>query len=269
MISVLLLAFSAATAAASPATADPTMVRDAAQAIEAGRLEEARLMIARAVGAGARGAAVEQLMADLAFVSGKYADALAGYSDLAATGHKDQRVCERGAIAALELGQPGEAKPFVDCATDSDDASWAAWNARGVLADWSRDWTAADRAYARAHQLAPTQAKVVNNAGWSHVLRGDWAGALPYLEAAAALDPKSSKIADNLELARAAVAPELPRRQPNEPKREWAERLNDAGVAAELTGDKSKAVAAFTGALDASDVWYTRASNNLEAATRN
>lgn len=269
MIPALLLALSAAAASVPPATADPSMVRDAAQAIDAGRLKEARLMIARAVGAGARGPAVEQLMADLAFVSGNFAEALAGYTDLAGSDHKDQRICERGAIAALELGQTGEAKPFVECSTNSTQASWRAWNARGVLADIARDWAEADQAYARAHALAPNEARIVNNAGWSHVLRGDWAGALPYLEDAAKMDPNSQKIADNLELARAALAPELPRRQANEAKREWAERLNDAGVAAELMGDTKKAVAALTSALEASDTWYARASNNLEAVTGN
>jgi hypothetical protein len=41
--------------------------------------------------------------------------------------------------------------------------------------------------------------------------------------------------------------------------------LNDAGVAAEMLGQKKRAVAAFTQALDASPIWYDRASNNLKA----
>jgi hypothetical protein len=38
-------------------------------------------------------------------------------------------------------------------------------------------------------------------------------------------------------------------------------------MAAEMLGDRQRAVAAFTAALDASGRWYERASNNLQAAT--
>jgi hypothetical protein len=40
--------------------------------------------------------------------------------------------------------------------------------------------------------------------------------------------------------------------------------LNDAGVAAAILGDKRRATAAFTQALDVSGTWYSRAANNLE-----
>jgi hypothetical protein len=85
-------------------------------------------------------------------------------------------------------------------------------------------------------------------------------------EKAAPRDPKSSRIANNLELARAALASDLPKRRPGEDDRAWAARLNDAGVAALLLGDKQRAVAAFAQALEASGSWYDRAANNLKAA---
>ena len=71
MITALLVA-----AAVAAAPADPAMLSDAARAIEAGRLEQARTMIGRAVAAGAGGPQVERLLADLAFASGKDAEAL-------------------------------------------------------------------------------------------------------------------------------------------------------------------------------------------------
>jgi hypothetical protein len=82
------------------------------------------------------------------------------------------------------------------------------------------------------------------------------------------LDPNSSRIANNLELARSAMAGDLPRRRAQETDEAWAERLNDAGIAAEILGDKPRAIAAFTQALEASGRWYERAANNLEAASR-
>ncbi len=77
------------------------------------------------------------------------------------------------------------------------------------------------------------------------------------------LDGKSDRITNNLELARAALASDLPGRRAGESNEDWAVRLNDAGVAAELLGDRMRAVAAFTQALDAVPCGMIGASNNL------
>ena len=251
-----------ATAAPVP---DPTILKDAAHAIDAGRLEEAKLIIARAVTAGLRGAPIERLTANLAFASGNYLQAWSQYRHLAKAPDKEEGDCEKGAIAALRLQRAADAQPLVDCAVEFPNASWRAWNARGVLADMQQDWAAADESYAHARQLAPSEATIVSNQGWSKLLRGDWSGALPLFEDAAALDSTSERIANNLELVHAALAADLPARRAGETNAEWAARLNDAGVAAELIGDRQRAVAAFTQALDANPVWYDRASNNLAA----
>ncbi len=269
MILVLVAAASAAIQPAPALAPDPGLLRDAARSIEGGRLEEARLIIARAITQGARGPAVERLTADLDFASGKYVEALTGYQDLARSADKQTSDCERGAISALKTGRVDDAKPLVACAIGVDHPSWRAWNAMGVLADFTGDWADADEAYARAHAAAPREARIVNNEGWSKLLRGDWAAAVPYFEEAVALDAKNERIANNLELAKAALAADLPRRQAGESDESWAARLNDAGVAAELLGDRKRAVAAFTQALDADPTWYDRASNNLRALSQN
>jgi tetratricopeptide (TPR) repeat protein len=265
MIVSLLAAASVASQSPPAAPADPSVLKDAAEAIHAGRLVEAKLIIARAISLGSRGDPVERLTADLAFASGKYLQALVGYQHLASSLSRQPGDCENGAISALELGRIADAEPLVDCAVASGESSWRAWNARGVLADFKQDWPTADEAYARAHKLDPQNARVINNQGWSMLLRGDWASAIPLFEQAVLLDGKSRRIADNLELARAALAADLPKRRPDEDGHDWAARLNDAGVAAEMLGQKKRAVAAFTQALDASPIWYDRASNNLKA----
>lgn len=264
-----LLAASSLAAAPVPARPNASLLSDASQAIDAGRLEEAKLLIGRAVSAGASGVPVDRMVAKLAFASHKYAEALAGYQRLTASSEKQPGDCVNGAIAALEIGKPTEAKPLVDCATASPNASWRAWNARGVLADFNQDWSGADEAYSRAHQLAPNEARIINNEGWSKLLRGDWAGAIPFFEQAASIGGASERIANNLELAKAALAADLPKREAGESARDWAARLNDAGVAASLLGEKQRAIAAFTQALDANPSWYDRASNNLKAVSPN
>jgi Flp pilus assembly protein TadD len=268
MIANLFIAAGVATA--SPVQTVPTnapSLADAAHAISAGRLDQGRLMIARAMAAGATGPAVERLLADLAFASGNDAEALARYRYLRVIDAKNWSVCESAGIAALRTDLLEEAKIMLQCATAQPGASWHSWNARGVLADLERDWPEADMAYARAERLAPAEARVINNQGYSHLLRGDWPSAVDCFDRAAALDPRSSRIANNLELARSALAVDLPRRRDGESDQDWAARLNDAGVLAEIMGDRSRAVAAFTQALAASGHWYVRAANNLEAAS--
>jgi Flp pilus assembly protein TadD len=269
MIFIFVIAASVAVQAPPAARPDGSILADASHAIKAGRLEEAKLIIARAIAQGFTGASIERLTADLAFASGNYPQALVGYQHLVRSSEKEDRDCDRGAIAALEIGRVEDAKPLVECAVAAAHPTWRAWNASGVLADFVHDWAKADESYSRAHQLAPNEARIVNNEGWSKLLRGDWAGAVPFLEEAAKQDPKSERIANNLELAKAALAADLPQRGAEESDHDWAVRLNDAGVVAELLGDKKRAVAAFTQALDASPVWYDRASNNLEALSQN
>ena len=104
------LLLAAALAGASP-TAGP--LTEAAHAISAGRLEQARIMINEAVKAGAKGEAVDRLLADLAFESGDYQAALAGYKTLLGSHSGDLFLAERAGIAAVPFeafgyeGEPG------------------------------------------------------------------------------------------------------------------------------------------------------------------
>jgi len=271
MIVPLLLALSAAVAkpaATSPAPAaePPVELVDIDQAIRAGRLEQAQIMVGRAIAAGQSGAHVDLILADLAAAQGKNDEALARYQALLAVAPDDAMLAERAGISALKSGKVDAAIDLLNRSTKWPAATWRAWNARGVAADYKRDWTTADVAYAKAVALAPDEAEIVNNQGWSLLLRGDWKNAVGFFERAAARSPKSPRIANNLELARAALATELPRRQPGEADQDWAARLNDAGVAAQIMGNRARAVAAFSQALEARANWYDRAANNLKAA---
>ena len=263
MIGFALVALSVA--AATPEQPAPPLA-EAEHAISAGRLEQARLMIGHAVAAGASGPQIDRLLADLAFASGSNAEAQQRYQSLLAANPTDPLLAERAGIAALKMSNLATASVLIDRATKSPKATWRAWNARGVIADMQQDWAAADAAYAEAAKRAPGESEISNNKGWSQLLRGDWQRAASLFERAVRLDPQSTRIANNLELARAAVAADLPQRRAGESDTSWAARLNDAGMAAQLMGDKQRAVAAFTQALEASGTWYARAANNLQAA---
>ena len=267
MRTALLVALTAATTT-PPASPIAAQVQDAARAIQSGRLDQARMMIATAQAAGAKGTQVDRLVADLAFASGNNADALAMYSEIHRALPRDATVCEQGVIAALKIDAIQQAQSLIDCATSNNRASWRAWNARGVLADWQSDWTAADAAYSKARVISPSQPEIVNNQGWSLLMRGNWIAARDSFRHAAELDPQSVRIANNVELVEAALSSDLPPRREGESAASWAARLNDAGIAAELRGDKKRAIAAFTQALVANGTWFSRASNNLEAAQK-
>ena len=257
-------AVSTAPAPVSPALA-PQLLEGASHAIHVNRLDQASMMIARAVAAGASGRQLDRVLADLAYAKGSYSEALSRYELLLKLAPQDQSLIEPAAIAALKLGQVDRASLLLSSATYQHVTSWRLWNARGVVADLTQDWRRADECYDRASALAPLEAEPVNNHGWSLVLRGKWSEALVIFERAVALDPKLERAANNLELARMAVAADLPPRASGESGSAWAARLNDAGVAAALLGNKDRAKAAFTQALDISDIWYARAADNLEA----
>ena len=194
--------------------------------------------------------------------------ALERYERLAAMHPDESLALERAGISAFHLGDLDRAGKALAAATRMTGASWRAWNALGVVADHRQDWTEADLAYDHALQLAPLSANVLNNRGWSLLLRGDWAEALPLLERAAALAPGNRRIVDNLELAKAALADDLPKRRAGERDSDWAARLNDAGVLAMASGDRKRAIAAFAQAIEARSKWFDRAANNLAIAER-
>lgn len=263
MIGSALIALSVA--AATPEQPMPSLA-EAEHAITAGRLEQARLMIGRASASGVSGTQIDRLLADLAFATGNNDEAQQRYQKLLAADPANPLLAERAGIAALKLGNVATSFVLIDRATKSPKATWRAWNARGVIADLQQNWPAADIAYAKAARHSPDESEIINNQGWSQLLRGDWKRAADAFERAAWLDPHSARIANNLELARGAVAAELPQRKAGEEDRAWAARLNDAGMAAQLMGNRQRAVAAFTQALEASGTWYGRAANNLQAA---
>lgn len=266
MIAVLLMAAAVSTAPAAAMPPNPReLVVGAEHAVRANRLDQAALMIARAAGAGAAGPDLDRAIADLAYASGRFDEAFARYQQLLKTSAVDEGLLEQAGIAALKLGDVANASLLLSRATSARGASWRAWNALGVVADLRSDWTTADACYDEAARLVPGEVEPINNRGWSQLLRGNWREALSLFETAIALDPKSARAVNNLELARSALAAELPSRRRGESDSSWAARLNDAGVAAAILGDTGRATAAFSQALDVSGTWYVRAANNLEA----
>lgn len=256
----------APTAPAAPVERAPQIsLAEAGRAISAGRLDQARAMLSTAIAAGAKGEPVDRLLADLAMAQGDDAQALIMYRQLLANHPDEELLLERAGIASLRLGLLPEATSLLDRATRLPDAGWRAWNGRGVAADRQARWDEADAAYLRATELDPARAEVVNNQGWSLMLRGRWADAATAFERAATINPNLPRLANNLELARTAIAADLPQRLAGESDDDYSARLNDAGVVASAAGQTKRAEAAFAQALEVRSKWYARAADNLAA----
>lgn len=262
------LALALALAEPAPSAASPpssVSLAEAGRAIAAGRLDQARDMLSVAIAAGARGEPVDRLLADLHLARGENEQALGYYRTLLAAHADETLLLERAGIAALKLGRVDEATALLDRGTRQTGASWRAWNARGVAADRQGRWDEADAAYDQAATLDPARAEVHNNKGWSMMLRGRWADALAAFERASAINSKLPRLANNLELARAAVAAALPPRNAGELDEDYAARLNDAGVVAAAAGQTDRAQAAFAQAIELRSRWYAKAADNLAA----
>jgi len=242
-----------------------TPLDEAARALAAGRVDQAGEMIAAARKAGGAGEALDRLTADHALASGATSRALDLYLALIGLHPDEALLLERAGLAALRLHQDEQATALLDRATLQPDASWRAWNLRGVAADRRAAFDEADAAYAHAALLAPDEAAILNNRGWSLMLRGRWAEAAEQFETALRINSRVPHGAANLELARAAITGGLPERRKGESSEDYAARLNDAGVIAAAEGDRPRAVAAFTQAIAARSAWFDRAAKNLEA----
>src|SRR5438270_7942331 len=133
----------AAAVLAAPVPASPSaheLIAGADQAVHENRLNQAALMISRAVGVGASGAELDRVLADFAYASGNYAEALAQYDALLKLAPEDRSLLEPAGIAALKLGYVHRASSLLTLVTSMDATDWRAWNALGVAADLERNW---------------------------------------------------------------------------------------------------------------------------------
>jgi len=83
-----------------------------------------------------------------------------------------------------------------------------AWMGLAASYDRLRRFELADRAYARAIEIVGPAPEILNNQGYSYIMRGDYARARIKLDAAIAKDPNNPYILANLELLDRSVRPQ-------------------------------------------------------------
>ena len=253
----------AAPAAPPPAVCDPTQIGYLNAAVTGNRLIQAERMLGALRAGCAQHPQYLALSGQWALATGRFEQALATFSALAAQAPDNSDYLSAAGRAAFQAGRLVQALDLLNRATALPAADWRAWNALAVLHDRRRDWEASGRAYERALQLAPDQAAILNNRGYSLMLQGRAPEALPYLERAFALDANNEAIRRNRGMAQAMTGTFDDARRPRETTRDWAQRLNNMGYAAWLAGDQPAARRLLARAIEVSDTQFERAEANL------
>jgi Flp pilus assembly protein TadD len=97
-------------------------------------------------------------------------------------------------------GNFGVAERYFRRASEMHPRDAEAWVGLAAAYDRLRRFDLADRAYAQVTAIIGPTAEVLNNRGYSYMLRGDYPRARSTLLAAASKDPKNPYIKNNLEL---------------------------------------------------------------------
>ena len=97
-------------------------------------------------------------------------------------------------------GNFGLAERYFRRAAEQHPRDAEAWVGLAAAYDRLRRFDLADRAYDQALAIIGPTAELLNNRGYSYMLRGDYARARTSLMAAAAKDPKNQYVKNNIEL---------------------------------------------------------------------
>jgi Flp pilus assembly protein TadD len=94
----------------------------------------------------------------------------------------------------------GQAEKYYRRAVEQHPRDLEAWIGLAASYDRLRRWDLADRAYDQAMKISGPTAELLNNKGYSYMLRGDYLRAHQTLMQAQALDPTNPYVKNNLEL---------------------------------------------------------------------
>ena len=284
-------ALAAALAAAAPASADPaTAAQDAASAkkalakepkvkkpisdqtvadvehaIDEKRYIDASSMIDMAVLSGSKDPRLGLLSAKLDLGRGRYDQALEEFRMAEAMPQSRAAAMEGEGLVLALSGRQGEALPVLKKTVAEYPQSWKAWNALGGAYDDQGKWAEADDAYAHALAASDAPAMVINNRGYSYLLRNRLDEASADFVEALRQRPDLEAARTNLRLA-LALKGEYTRATAGAQKDTEAAMLNNAGFAALVRGDYTKAEALLQQAMARKGEYYDLAAANLELA---
>ena len=105
----------------------------------------------------------------------------------------------------FRVGNYGMAERYFRKATETHPRDAESWLGLAASYDRLRRFDLADRAYGEAVKLAGSTVEILNNQGYSYMLRGDYARASAKLDQARRLDPNNRFVQNNLALLAASA----------------------------------------------------------------
>lgn len=238
-------------------------VADIVQAIGEKRFIDAASMIDMAVLSGSKDPRLTVLSAKLDLARGRYDQALDEFRRAqAATQTRGEGIEGEGLALALS-GRQAESVPVLKKAVAEAPGAWRAWNALGGAYDDRHQWAEADDAYAHALAASDAPAIVLNNRGYSYLLRNRLDEASADFVEALRQRPDLAPARTNLRLA-IALKGEYGRATAGAPKDSEAAMLNNAGFAAFVRGDYARAEDLLQQAIQHKGEYYELAAANLE-----
>jgi Flp pilus assembly protein TadD len=238
-------------------------VSDIERAIDEKRFMDAGAMIDMAVLSGSKDPRLGLLAAKVDLGRNRYDQALQEFRK--AQGPQETRgaAMEGEGLALALSGRESEAVPVLKKTVAEFPKSWRAWNALGGAYDDQRKWAEADDAYARALAASDAPAIVINNRGYSYLLRNRLDEATADFVEALRQRPDLETARTNLRLA-IAMKGEYARATAGAQKDTEAAVLNNAGFAALVRGDYSQAETLLKQAMARKGEYYDLAAANLE-----
>jgi Flp pilus assembly protein TadD len=243
--------------------ANDQIVADVQQAIDEKRYLDAGSMIDTAVLGGSRDPRLALLSAKLDLNRGRYDDALGKFRAAEAAPLIRGDAMEGEGLSLALAGRQAEATTVLKKTVAEYPKAWRAWNALGGAYDESRQWDQADDAYAHALAASDAPAIVLNNRGYSHLLRNQLDEASTDFVEALRQRPDLDAARTNLRLAM-ALKGEYARATAGAQKDSEAAVLNNAGFAALVRGDYARAETLLQQAIQRKGEYYDLATANLE-----
>jgi Flp pilus assembly protein TadD len=244
------------------ALSEQTMA-DIQRAIDEKRFIDAGSMIDMASLSGSNDPRLGLLSAKLDLGRGRYDQALDQFRKSEATPQTRAVAMEGEGLCLVLSGRGSEAMPVLKKTVAEYPQSWKAWNALGGAYDDQAKWVEADDAYAHALAASDAPAIVINNRGYSYLLRNRLDEATTDFVEALRQRPDLEAARTNLRLAM-ALKGEYARATAGAQKDTEAALLNNAGFAALVRGDYPKAEALLQQAIARKGEYYDLAAANLE-----
>lgn len=241
----------------------PAAAGDIEHAIDERRFIDAGTMLDTAMLSGVKDPRLILLSGKLDLARSRYDQALTEFRQVEALPAVRADALEGQGLALALSGRTAEALPVLKKTVAEFPGQWRAWNALGGAYDEGRDWTDADDAYAHALAASDAPAMVINNRGYSRLLRNQLDEAAADFVEALRQRPDMEAARTNLRLAM-ALKGEYGRATAGGDKASEAALLNNAGFAALLRGDYARAESLLQQAIQRKGEYYDLAQANLD-----